>query len=151
VLYFVLHCDNNNPAILSASDNMSENKHVEAVFHPFSAIPGLPFSEAVEVGDLLFLSGQIGSDANGKLVEGGIGAETRHALANIGSVLERHGSEIGRIVKVTVMLADMGEWPAMNIEYRKFFGKDLPARSAFGCNGLAMGARVEIECIALKK
>jgi 2-iminobutanoate/2-iminopropanoate deaminase len=121
------------------------------VFHPFTAIPGLPFSEAVEVGDLLFLSGQIGTDANGKLAEGGIGAETRHALANIAAVLQRHGGAFDRIVKVTVMLADMQEWPAMNEEYKKFFGKNLPARSAFGCNGLAMNARVEIECIAVKK
>jgi 2-iminobutanoate/2-iminopropanoate deaminase len=129
---------------------MSANKSVAPVFHPFTAIPGLPFSEAVEVGDLLFLSGQIGTDANGKLVDGGIGPETRHALANIGTVLERHGSTISRIVKMTVMLADMAEWPAMNVEYKKFFAKDLPARSAFGCNGLAMKARVEIECIAVK-
>src|SRR5437763_268008 len=121
------------------------------VYHPFTAIPGLPFSEAVEVGDLLFLAGQIGTDANGKLAEGGIGAETRHALANVAAVLQRHGGALDRIVKVTVMLADMQEWPAMNEEYRKFFGKNLPARSAFGCNGLAMNARVEIECIALKK
>ena len=129
---------------------MSENKPVTPVFHPFTAIPGLPFSEAVEVGNLLFLAGQIGSDANGKLAEGGIGPETRHALANIQAVLQRHGSSMERAVKMTVMLADMAEWPAMNAEYRKFFGRDLPARSAFGCNGLAMGARVEIECIAAK-
>lgn len=129
---------------------MSVNKSLEPVFHPFTAIPGLPFSEAVEVGDLLFLSGQIGSDANGKLVPGGIGPETRHALANIQGVLQRHGSALGRVVKMTVMLADMAEWPAMNEEYRKFFDTHFPARSAFGCNGLAMGARVEIECVALK-
>ena len=121
------------------------------VFHPFAAIPGLPFSEAVEAGELLFLAGQIGTDANGKLVDGGIGPETTHALANIAGVLQRHGSALERIVKVTVMLADMREWPAMNEEYRKFFGKNLPARSAFGCSGLAMNARVEIECIAAKK
>jgi len=130
---------------------MSENSAKAPIFHPFSAIPGLPFSEAVEVGDLLFLSGQIGTDANGKLVDGGIAAETRHTLANIAAVLQRHGGALERIVKVTVMMADMKEWPAMNEEYRKFFGTNLPARSAFGCNGLAMNARVEIECIALKK
>ena len=130
---------------------MSANKPVAPVFHPFTAIPGLPFSEAVEVGDLLFLSGQIGTDANGKLADGGIAAETRHALANIQALLQKYGSSMERAVKMTVMLADMAEWPAMNVEYKKFFGKDLPARSAFGCNGLAMGARVEIECIALKK
>ena len=80
---------------------------------------------------------------------GGVAAETRHALANIGAVLARHGSSIDRVVKVTVMLADMGEWSAMNVEYIKFFAQHLPARSAFGTSGLAFGARVEIECIAL--
>lgn len=121
-----------------------------AVYHPFLAIPGLPFSEAVEIGELLFLSGQIGSGADGKLVAGGIAAETQQALDNIAAVLERHGSSLSRVVKVTVMLADMGEWSAMNAAYVKFFRQHLPARSAFGCNGLAMGARVEIECIALR-
>ena len=120
------------------------------VFHPFVAIPGLPFSEAVEVGDWLFLSGQIGSGAGGKLVQGGIAAETRQALDNIRAVLERRGLSPDNIVKATVMLADMNEWAAMNAEYVQFFAKHLPARSAFGCNGLAMGARVEIECVALR-
>jgi reactive intermediate/imine deaminase len=131
-------------------ENVNPVTSLGAVYHPFSAVPGLPFSEAVEVGELLFLSGQIGSGADGKLVAGGIAVETRQTLANIRSVLERHGSSLERIVKVTVMLADMGEWPAMNAEYVKFFPQHLPARSAFGCNGLALGARVEIECIALK-
>ena len=129
---------------------MSTDKPLEPVFHPFTAIPGLPFSEAVEVGDLLLLSGQIGSDAGGKLVAGGIAAETQQIMTNIRCVLERHGSAMARIVKMTVMLADMAEWPAMNAEYVKHFSKNLPARSAFGCNGLAMNARVEIECIALR-
>ena len=122
----------------------------EPGFHPFLGIPGLPFSEAVEVGSLLYLAGQIGSGADGRLVTGGIAAETRQTLANMRTVLERHGSSLARIVKVTVMLADMSEWAAMNAEYVTFFGRNLPARSAFGCNGLALGARVEIECIALK-
>ena len=130
---------------------MSRATHVEPVFHPFTAIPGLPFSEAVEVGEMLFLSGQIGTDTNGKLVAGGIAEETRHALANIGRVLARCGSSMQRVVKATVMLADMAEWPAMNAEYKKFFPNNPPARSAFGCNGLAMNARVEIECVALRR
>jgi 2-iminobutanoate/2-iminopropanoate deaminase len=109
----------------------------------------LPFSEAVQAGGLLFLSGQVGTDATGRLVPGGIGPEVRQALANIRTVLERHGSSLEHVVKVTVMLADIGEWAAMNAEYVKFFPSHLPARSAFGTSGLALGARVEIECVAL--
>jgi reactive intermediate/imine deaminase len=130
---------------------MNDSARRDPVFHPFTAIAGLPFSEAVEVGDLLFLSGQIGSGSNGKLVAGGITPETRQTLANIAAVLRRHGLSMDRIVKVTVMLADMSEWSAMNAEYVAAFGKHLPARSAFGTNGLAMNARVEIECIALRR
>lgn len=129
---------------------MNPIKPLEARFHPFLGLPGLPFSEAVQAGELLFLAGQIGCGADGKLVPGGIAAETRRALENIRTVLERHGSSLDRVVKVTVMLADMAEWATMNTEYVKFFSGHLPARSAFGCNGLAMGARVEIECVALR-
>ena len=108
----------------------------------------LPFSEAVRVGPMLYLSGAMGIDATGALVPGGIEAETRQALANIRSVLERHGSSMDRVVKCTVMLADMGEWAAMNHVYVEHFSTDLPARSAFGVSCLALGGRVEIECIA---
>ena len=121
-----------------------------AIYHPFTGMSGLPFSEVVEVGDLLFLSGQIGINASGLLIRGGIAAETRQTLENIHDVLKRRGSSLDRIVKVTVMLADIGEWAAMNAEYITAFGKQLPARSAFGTSGLALGARVEIECIALR-
>ena len=125
------------------------NDSSSAVYHPLVGMQGLPFSEAVQVGELLFLSGQIGRDTSGKLVPGGVGPETRQAMANIGAVLGRHGSSLDRIVKVTVMLADIGEWAAMNAEYVKLFPRHLPARSAFGTSGLAMGARVEIECVAV--
>ena len=108
-----------------------------------------PFSEAVRVGDLLFLSGQIGTRPGGEgLVAGGISTETRQILANIRDVLERHGSSMDRVVKCTVFMADMTEWPAMNAEYKKAFAPDFPARSALGASGLALAARAEIECIA---
>jgi 2-iminobutanoate/2-iminopropanoate deaminase len=129
---------------------MPDQPFIDLKLHPFTAIPGLPFSEAVETGNLVFLSGQIGSGADGKLVAGGIKAETRQTLANVAAVLKRLGLSMDRIVKVTVMMADMAEWGAMNEEYLAAFGKHLPARSAFGASGLAMNARVEIECIALK-
>lgn len=108
----------------------------------------LPFSEAVRVGSLLYLSGAIGIEASGALVPGGIEAETRQALANIRAVLDRHGSSLDRVIKCTVMLLDMAEWPAMNRVYRGHFPTNLPARSALGASGLALGARIEIECIA---
>ena len=108
----------------------------------------LPFSEAVRVGNILYLSGAVGIDATGALVPGGIEAETRQALANIRSVLEHHGSSMDRVIKCTVMLADMAEWGAMNGAYVEFFAANLPARSAFGASGLALGSRVEIEAIA---
>ena len=108
----------------------------------------LPFSEAVRVGPILYLSGAMGIDITGALVRGGIEAETRQALVNIRSVLERHGSSTDRVFKCTVMLADMQEWAAMNRVYVQHFSRNLPARSAFGASGLALGGRVEIECMA---
>ena len=110
---------------------------------------GLPFSEAVRAGDLLFLSGKLGTDASGQVVPGGIAAETRQTMENIKAALERYGSSFDRVVKATVMLADMAEWAEMNSVYVTYFKGRLPARSAMGVNGLARGARVEIECIAV--
>ena len=117
-------------------------------YYPLPAGTNLPFSAAVRVDHLLYLSGQMGIDENVRLVPGGIEAETRQTLANIKGVLERHGSSMDRVVKVTVMMADMSEWPAMNRIYAPHFPVNLPARSAFGCSALALGGRVEIECVA---
>ena len=108
----------------------------------------LPFSAAVRAGSLLFISGQLGTDSTLRLVPGGIGPETRQALENIRTIVGAAGGSMDRMVKCTVMLADIAEWGAMNQEYVKVFPAGLPARSALGANGLAMGARVEIECIA---
>ena len=108
-----------------------------------------PFSEAVRVGNLLFLSGQLGYDAEAaELVEGGIQPETKKTLANISETLAKYGATMDDVVKCTVMLADIAEWPPMNEVYATFFPKNKPARSAFAGSGLALGARVEIECIA---
>ncbi len=109
----------------------------------------LPFSSAVRVGDLLILSGQIGTDSTGRLVPGGIEPETRQTLENIRAALARAGSSVDEVVKCTAMLADMGEWDRMNAVYVTYFRADrLPARSAFGASGLARGARIELECWA---
>jgi reactive intermediate/imine deaminase len=110
----------------------------------------LPFSPAVRVGEMLYLSGQIGTKPGdaARVVPGGIEAETRQAMENIRDVLERGGSSLDRVVKCTVMLADMSEWPAMNAVYVSYFPRRKPARSSFGATALALGARVEIECLA---
>jgi reactive intermediate/imine deaminase len=98
---------------------------------------------------MLYLAGQIGTDSTGRVVSGGIGPETRQAMENIKDVLRRTGSSMERVVKCTAMLADMKEWDAMNVVYASFFPDHKPARSAIGANGLALGARVEIECMAV--
>lgn len=107
-----------------------------------------PFSAAVRVGDMLYLSGQIGLAANGTL-PAGIEAQTRQMMDNIGATLAQAGAGWGDVVHCLVMLEDMAEWGAFNRVYVPYFpaGK-LPARSAFGADGLALGARVEMECKA---
>jgi len=110
---------------------------------------GLPFSDAVRVGRLLFVSGQIGVlPGTLDLAPGGVEGQVRQAMENLGAILERHGSGFDRVVKCTLFLADMADWPAANRVYATFFSEHLPARSALGASGLALGGAVEIECIA---
>lgn len=137
-------------ALLGAPPAARGQVPVEHMTSELTTSLDLPFSEAVRVGHLLFLSGQIGNlPGRMELVPGGIAAETRQTLENIRRVLELNGSSLDRVVKCSVMLADVSEWGAMNEVYVQFFPPDrLPARSAFGTGGLALGARVEIECIA---
>lgn len=109
-------------------------------------------SDFVRVGDMVYLSGKLGTDSTGKLAEGGIGPETKQTMENIKAALEKAGSSMDNVVKCTVMLADIKEWAAMNAVYTTFFKKErLPARSAFGTSGLVRDARVEIECMATLK
>ena len=122
---------------------------IDVEHYAISADTQLPFSEAVRVGHMLYLSGQIGIDpATSKLAEGGIAAETRQTLENIKSSLEKHGSSMAEVVKCTVYLADINEWAAMNKVYVTYFPSNPPARSALGTSGLALGSRTEIECMA---
>ncbi len=116
------------------------------------ALPaGLPFSDAVRVGNTLYLSGQVGvMPGKMELVSGGMAAESRQALGNIRTVLEANNYAMSDVVKCTVMLADMSQWGAFNEVYKSFFTRPYPARSAFGASGLALGAQVEIECIAAR-
>jgi len=110
----------------------------------------LPFSEAVQVGDILYLSGCLGNiPGTMQLVPGGIEAETRQTMENIRAVLEFNGLTFGHVIKSTVMLADMTKWQDFNKIYVSYFNPvRLPARSAFGVNALALGAQVELECMA---
>lgn len=128
---------------------MSTEHQSELEYYPAEVGRRVPFSAAVRVDRMLYLSGQIGTDEAGNIVPGGISAETRQAMENSRRVLERCGSSLDRVVKVTVMLADMNEWSDMNKVYVTYFPEHLPARSAMGTSGLALGARVEIECIAV--
>lgn len=111
---------------------------------------GYPFSQAVRANGMLYLSGQIGVDwKTNKLVEGGIEAEAKQTMQNIADVLKANGGSMRDVVKCTAMLADMAEWPKFNAVYRTYFDEGrYPARSAFGTTGLALGARVEVECLA---
>ena len=109
----------------------------------------MPFSEAVRVGNMLYLSGQVGNiPGEMNVVSGGIGPETRQTMENIKEVLERYGSSMNQVVKCLCMLEDINEWAEMSGEYVKFFPNHKPARSAFAGSGLAIGAKVEIECWA---
>lgn len=139
------------PLAGSAAAQQRSAARAEYLTSPATAGLGLPFSEAVRVGDVLYLSGQLGNvPGTPKLVEGGIEAEARQTMENIRAVLERHGSSLDRVIKCTVFIGDMAEWPRFNAVYVTFFDPDrLPARSALGANGLALGARVEVECMAL--
>jgi len=109
-----------------------------------------PYSQAVVAGGFVFCSGQIPLDpATGEMVAGDVEAQTRRVLENLRAVLEAAGSGLDRVVKTTVFLADMGDFPAMNQVYAGFFGDVPPARAAVEVAALPKGARVEIEAVAL--
>lgn len=131
-----------------ATPGAAQQARVEYLNANPQAAQSRPFSEAVRVGDMLYLSGTLGTRPGAGLVDGGTAAETTQALENIKATLERHGSSIDRVVKCTVMLTDMADFRAMSDAYVKFFPTNRPARSAFAVAGLAANAHVEIECMA---
>ena len=109
----------------------------------------VPLSQAIKAGEWVFASGQLGLDvATGKLVPGGIAAETRQVCENLKAVLEAAGSSLDKVVKVTIYMADLAELMAMNEVFSRYFPLDPPARTTFQCAALVGGARVEIEAIA---
>ena len=125
---------------------MTDIRHFDP---PEGPLRKLPFSEAVQLGDLIFLSGQLGFKPDAlELVEGGIEAESRQTMENMKAALERVGSDLDHVLKCTVFLADIAEWPKFNEVYVSFFPGKKPARSALAASGLALQARVEVECIA---
>ena len=131
---------------------MSEDNDVE-VLRSCAVLPeGLPFPDGVRVGNLVVMSGQLGIiPGTLKLVAGGIEAETRQTFENLRLALTAHGLSLSDVVRVQVMLADMSEWQRFNVVYLEFFPDAAPARSAFGANGLALNARVEIEVFAVRR
>lgn len=109
-----------------------------------------PYSQGISLGDLVFVSGQTPLDpATGKIVPGDVAAQARRCLQNVSAVLAAGGSSLDRVVKTTVFLVDMADFAAMNAVYAEFFGTVPPARSTVAVAGLPLGARVEIEAIAV--
>lgn len=109
-----------------------------------------PYSQAISANGLIFCSGQIPVDpASGELVGGSIGDQTRRCMENLAAVLAAAGSDLGKLVKVNVYLADIADWPEFNDAYEVFVGDRPPARAAIGVGALPKGARVEVECVAL--
>ena len=109
-----------------------------------------PYSQAVKVGNLVFTAGQVALDPQtGKMVEGDVTAQAEQVLKNLTAVLQAAGSSLDRVVKATVFLADMNDYAAVNAVYGRYLGSEPPARSAVQVAGLPLGARVEIELIAI--
>ena len=141
-------------ALAGAGLSISQAALAQEIEHLNSGLilpTNLPFSEAVRVGKTVFLSGQIGNKPGTlELVPGGISAESKQVMENIKTTLEAHKLSLENVVKCTVMLDNMAEWPAFNAVYATFFKPGrFPARSAFGSSGLALGAKVEVECVAV--
>ena len=136
-------------ALVTAPATRAENTYLNS---GKVLVGNFPFSEAVKVGNTLYLSGQIGLvPGTRNVILGGIKEEGRQTMENVKTSLEAHGYSLSDVVKCTAMLADMTEWNAFNDVYRTYFQEGrYPARSAFGATGLAFNARVELECIASK-
>ena len=135
-------------AVLLAPVTVVSSQDRQIIQPPNTGV-GLPFSAAVRVGNLLFLSGQIGNKPGTReLADTGIAGQTRQTFENIRGVLEFAGSSFDRVVKCTVFLSNIADYSAMNAVYATYFPKDPPARSTVAGSGLALGARVEVECIA---
>jgi len=131
------------------SETPSSHPAILPVTHVPATRPGSPFSAATAVAGVLYLSGQIGVDSEGRLAEG-MEAQTRQTMENVRNVLASQGLGLEHVFKCTVMLADISQWAAFNRVYLSYFdAARLPSRSGFGVNGLVAGALVELECWAV--
>jgi 2-iminobutanoate/2-iminopropanoate deaminase len=119
---------------------------VEPVFTPSAPPVAGPYSSAVRAGDFVVLAGQVGIGADGKVVGGGIGAETRQVLANIRAVLGDCGASWADVARATIFLTDLGNFATVNALYEGAIGAHRPARTTVGVAALPAGAQVEIEC-----
>lgn len=125
-------------------------RHIIRSQHAPAAIG--PYSQAIKLGNLVFTSGQIAIDpATGKLVEGDVVAQTHQVLKNLQAVLAAAGTDLSHVIKTTVFLQNMGDFPIFNQTYGQYFPENPPARSTVEVAKLPLGGLVEIECIALVK
>ena len=147
-LFFILMLS----SCISTNESKTVSEKEGLIFHSskLERKNNAPFSDAVEVGNTLYLAGQVGiNPTTGKLPEGGIEAETRQTLENIKEVLELHGSDLEHVVKCTVILATTDDFANFNKIFREYFPKNKPARTTFAA-GLLVGAKIEIDVIAVK-
>src|SRR5712691_9726439 len=133
----------------TAAGAAAQQPQVKQVVQVPGAVAGLPFSPAVRVGNVLYLSGALGSlPGTRQLVDTGIVKQTQQTLENIKTILTAAGSSLDRVFKCTVFLTNIADFAKMNKVYSTYFPKDPPARSTVAGSGLALGARAEIECLA---
>ena len=133
----------------TAAGAAAQQPQAKQVVHVPGAVAGLPFSAAVRVGNVLYLSGALGTlPGTRQLVDTGIVKQTQQTLENIQTILTAAGSSLDRVFKCTVFLTNIADFAKMNEVYATYFLKDPPARSTVAGSGLALGARVEIECLA---
>jgi 2-iminobutanoate/2-iminopropanoate deaminase len=146
LLLQIASCTNNQ------NNSSNEISEIEYYTSDSTKEVDFPFSDATIVNNIIYVSGQVGNiPGETKVIEGGIREETKQTIKNIENILVNLGSSLDKVFKCTCMLSDISEWAEMSDEYKKYFNKDKrPSRSAFAGSGLALGAKVEIECWATK-
>ena len=136
------------PALLFSFNGWSDDITIEHFSSEQTIKQNFPFSDAVRVDNTVYISGMIGEDENGNLVEGGIVPEAHTVMKKMGNILAHFNLGYDDVVKCLVMIDNIGEWSMFNSVYVQYFDKPFPARSAFGADGLAGNASFELECIA---